>query len=85
MDISLMEATRGLPDMVFTANAGLVWENKFIVSNFRHNVRQEEARHFESWFASRNLESLGFSVFEILLAEFIKAGGSAKCLVLRIP
>jgi N-dimethylarginine dimethylaminohydrolase len=31
------------------------------------------------------LESLGFSVYEIPLTEFIKAGGSAKCLVLRVP
>jgi N-dimethylarginine dimethylaminohydrolase len=33
----------------------------------------------------RVLESLGFSVFEIPLTEFIKAGGSAKCLVLKVP
>lgn len=31
------------------------------------------------------LEGLGFSVFETLLGEFIKAGGSAKCLVLKLP
>ena len=56
MDVSLMEARRGLPDMVFTANAGLVWENKFIVSNYRYSVRRGEARYFEHWFASRNYE-----------------------------
>ena len=33
----------------------------------------------------RRLESLEFSVFETPLTEFIKAGGSAKCLVLKIP
>ena len=31
------------------------------------------------------LEELGYSVFETPLSEFIKAGGSAKCLVLKIP
>ena len=31
------------------------------------------------------LEALGFSAFEIPLTEFIKAGGSAKCLVLQVP
>jgi N-dimethylarginine dimethylaminohydrolase len=31
------------------------------------------------------LESLGFSVFELSFTEFIKAGGSAKCLVLKLP
>ena len=30
------------------------------------------------------LEDLGFAVFETPLDEFIKAGGSAKCLVLTI-
>ena len=56
MDVSLIEPRPGLPDMVFTANAGLVWKNKFIVSNFRHQVRRGEARHFEDWFAVRNYE-----------------------------
>ena len=31
------------------------------------------------------LHSLGFTVFEAPLGEFIKAGGSAKCLVLKVP
>jgi N-dimethylarginine dimethylaminohydrolase len=30
------------------------------------------------------LESLGFTVFETPLSEFLKAGGGAKCLVLII-
>jgi N-dimethylarginine dimethylaminohydrolase len=30
------------------------------------------------------LETLGFSVFETPLSEFLKAGGSAKCLALTI-
>jgi N-dimethylarginine dimethylaminohydrolase len=56
MNVWLIDPVPGLPDMVFTANAGLAWGNKFIVSNFRYNVRQGEARHFENWFASRNYE-----------------------------
>jgi N-dimethylarginine dimethylaminohydrolase len=42
--------------MVFTANAGVVWENKFIVSNFRHEVRKGEAPHFAGWFRARGYE-----------------------------
>jgi N-dimethylarginine dimethylaminohydrolase len=56
MDVSLIKPRPGLPDMVFTANAGLVWKNKFIVSNFRYQVRRAEATHFENWFAVRNYE-----------------------------
>jgi len=31
------------------------------------------------------LKAMGFSVFEIPFTEFIKAGGAAKCLVLKVP
>jgi N-dimethylarginine dimethylaminohydrolase len=30
------------------------------------------------------LESLGFQVVQVNLAEFLRAGGAAKCLVLRL-
>jgi N-dimethylarginine dimethylaminohydrolase len=56
IDISLIEPKPGLPDMVFTANAGFVSENKFFVSNFRYRVRRGEAIHFENWFATRDYE-----------------------------
>jgi len=56
MVVSLMEPKPGLPDMVFTANAGLVWGNKFIVSNFRYEVRHDEAKHFAKWFKARNYQ-----------------------------
>ncbi len=55
-EIELVEPQAGLPDMVFTANAGLVWSNKFILSNFRHEVRQGEAAHYEAWFKARGYE-----------------------------
>jgi N-dimethylarginine dimethylaminohydrolase len=55
-EIQLIDAVPKLPDMVFTANAGLVWQNKFIVSNFRHEVRRAEAAHFAQWFRARGFE-----------------------------
>lgn len=55
-EIQLIDAVPKLPDMVFTANAGLVWQNKFIVSNFRHEVRRGEAPHFAKWFRARGFE-----------------------------
>lgn len=54
--IEIIEAQPGLPDMVFTANAGLVVGRKFIRSNFRHRERQGEAAHFERWFAKGGCE-----------------------------
>jgi N-dimethylarginine dimethylaminohydrolase len=52
----MIEPVPGLPDLVFTANAGLVWHNLFISSRFRYGVRQGEAPHFEAWARRRNLE-----------------------------
>ena len=39
------------PDLVFTANAGVVKGRGFIPSNFRHPERQGESAVFEKWFA----------------------------------
>lgn len=48
--VELLEPVRGLPDLVFTANAGLVSGPSFIVSQFRHPERQREQPVFEDWF-----------------------------------
>jgi N-dimethylarginine dimethylaminohydrolase len=54
--VEIIEPRPGLPDMVFTANAGLVVGKKFIGSNFRHRERQGESVFFEQWFAERAYE-----------------------------
>jgi N-dimethylarginine dimethylaminohydrolase len=40
----------GWPDMVFTANAGLVQGRKVLLSNFRHAERAGEEHAYERWF-----------------------------------
>ena len=40
--VDLIEPVPGLPDLVFTANAGLVYRDLFIRSRFRYGVRQGE-------------------------------------------
>ena len=46
----------GLPDMPFTANAGLVRRNRFIPSRFRHAERRGEEAAFTRWFADAGFE-----------------------------
>jgi N-dimethylarginine dimethylaminohydrolase len=46
----------GSPDMVFTANAGLVKAKHFIVSRFRYPERQYEEPYFADWFMDRGFE-----------------------------
>lgn len=50
LSISLLEPQEGLPDLVFTANAGIVHGNTFVPSNFRHPERRGEAPVFRRWF-----------------------------------
>lgn len=47
----------GLPDMVFTANAGLAIDGAVVVSRFHAKERRAEERFFSDWF-----EHQGFSV-----------------------
>ncbi len=48
----------GVPDMVFTANAGLVLGQQVVLSRFRHVERQGEEAHFAAWFAAQGFEVL---------------------------
>src|SRR3954452_6300555 len=49
--VETMTPQPGLPDLVFTANAGLVFHDTFLSSRFRHEVRARESPHFDAWFA----------------------------------
>ncbi len=55
--ISLMPPARGLPDMPFTANAGLYYKGKIILSHFKVIERQGEVSYSKAWF-----EKAGFEV-----------------------
>ncbi len=59
--IERLEPQPNLPDLVFTANAGLVYGDQFVSSRFRHAVRQGETPIFDAWFATNGyrVERLG--------------------------
>src|SRR5919107_1831948 len=54
--VEVMEPHPGVPDLVFTANAGLVNGTQFIPARFRHPERQAETPIDVEWFASRGFE-----------------------------
>jgi N-dimethylarginine dimethylaminohydrolase len=56
--ISLVPPVEGLPDLVFTANAGLLYERRAIISRFRFAQRQGEEEHFRRWFAEHGFETI---------------------------
>ena len=57
-DIRLLTPVKGLPDFVFTANAGLIWREKVFLSRFRHAARQGETPLDEAWFQSQGFETI---------------------------
>ncbi|ACK71632.1 LOR/SDH bifunctional protein conserved domain protein [Gloeothece citriformis PCC 7424] len=58
--VDLVPPEKGWPDMVFTANAGLVLGDNVVLSRFMHKERQGEEPYFKAWF-----EKNGFTVFEL--------------------
>lgn len=56
--VHLVEPVKGLPDMVFTANAGLTIGKKFVPSNFRHQERAGEAPYFAKWMEGHGYEAI---------------------------
>ena len=71
-DVELIEPEPGLPDMPFTANAGLVVGDRVVLSNFRHPERQTEEPHFERWFHAH-----GFTVDRLPRALSFEGAGDA--------
>jgi N-dimethylarginine dimethylaminohydrolase len=57
--VSLVPPVNGLPDMVFTANAALMYDGQAILARFKHQQRQGEESHFRAW-----LEGAGWNVLD---------------------
>ncbi len=58
--VDLVPPEKGWPDLVFTANAGLVLGNNVVLSRFLHKERQGEEPFFKQWF-----EANGYTVNEL--------------------
>ncbi|PMB51750.1 TIGR00300 family protein [Fischerella thermalis CCMEE 5201] len=58
--VDLVPPQKGWPDMVFTANAGLVLGDTVVLSRFLHKERQGEEPYFNQWF-----EENGYKVYEL--------------------
>ncbi len=59
-EVELVPPQLGWPDMVFTANAGLVLGKNVVLSRFFHAERRGEEPYFKAWF-----EEAGFTVHEL--------------------
>jgi N-dimethylarginine dimethylaminohydrolase len=71
--IEYIESDESVPDMVFTANAGVLNKNTFIPSNFKHEERKKESAKFADFFSYK-----GFDV--VFLDEEINFEGAGDAL-----
>src|SRR5438067_3853169 len=72
VQVETMTPQQGLPDLVFTANAGLVYHQRFFSSRFRHGVRARETPHFDAWFTEH-----GFTVAHLPEEMYFDGAGDA--------
>ena len=70
--VERLEPVKGLPDLVFTANAGLVYRNRFLSSRFRHPERAAESPVFDAWMAEH-----GYEVEHLPPAHYHEGAGDA--------
>lgn len=70
--VSCLTPVAGLPDLVFTANAGLVKRNMVVLAQFRPVERRGEEEHFRRWFAEHD-----FPIHTLPRGTFFEGAGDA--------
>ncbi len=73
--VELIEPVKGWPDMVFTANAGLYYQQKIILPHFKYKERQGELAYFKKWFIDAGLELINPDIHE--QTPFFEGAGDA--------
>ncbi len=71
-EVAFLPAIKGLPDLVFTANAALIHRDTAILSSFRFPERQPESEHFAAW-----LRADGFDVQTLPAGVLFEGAGDA--------
>ncbi len=71
-EVKTIASISGLPDMVFTANAGIVSGNTFVISSMKYDERKGESTHFRKWFSAG-----GYSVVDVIPGVSFEGCGDA--------
>lgn len=71
-EVVALPAVAGLPDLVFTANAALVYRDRAVLSSFRCPERQPESPHYAKW-----LREDGFQVHALPPGILFEGAGDA--------
>src|SRR3974377_1475141 len=77
--IELVPPAPGVPDLVFTANAGVVLNRHVLLARFRHPERRREEPHFEAAF--RGLQARGLIDGIARLPACLVLEGAGDCVL----
>lgn len=69
-DVVLLDPVEGLPDLVFTANAALVYNDVAVTAHYRHTERQGEEPYGVQWFKEQ-----GFKVTQMPQGTYFEGSG----------
>ena len=72
VEVCELTPIKGLPDLVFTANAAVVYRHTAFLSRFRHEQRRGEEPHDADWLAGR-----GLNVHQLPSEMFFEGAGDA--------
>jgi N-dimethylarginine dimethylaminohydrolase len=75
--VELVPPATGVPDLVFTANAGVVLDRKVLLARFRHPERRNEEPHFEAAFRGLLARGLVDSIRK--LPDGVALEGAGDC------
>ncbi len=75
--IELVPPVRGLPDLVFTANAAVCLDGVALMARFRHGVRRAEEHHYFNFFQS--LHNRGFVRRVHTMPDDVVLEGAGDC------
>jgi N-dimethylarginine dimethylaminohydrolase len=70
--VDLLGPVPGLPDLVFTANAALIYRDRAVLSRFRYSQRQGEEPRNAAWLADH-----GFEVTQLPNQMYFEGAGDA--------
>jgi N-dimethylarginine dimethylaminohydrolase len=73
--VETIEAVRGLPDLVFPANAAIVLDGRVLLARFRHSERQGEEAVFRSVFARLKTRGLIQEIVDLPNGVFQEGAG----------
>ncbi len=70
MQVSLIDPIKHLPDMVFTADQGAIYNHIFIKSNFLYKERRSESNYTLDWFKKKQ-----FTIVELPRGAYFEGQG----------